>query len=126
MSAILLTKGPVCTYRAIHTNGPKKLRNIKKSLFLEAADCLQRAALGELVCINRQEGGLGTHVFVKVRPEAVEEPLLAGNHDLCLVEKYRKNFGMPSPGCISEKIREKLVDLGYVLQEDFVPKPGVL
>ncbi|XP_072016044.1 uncharacterized protein [Amphiura filiformis] len=67
MAAIITMKGPVCTAKAVHKNGPHPVRTIVKKQFLDAAHKLQEAKLGTLMRVHARGGGVND-VFVKNYP----------------------------------------------------------
>ena len=114
MAAILRTKGPVCTQRAIHKNGPLNVRNVVKSQFLRAAHRLEAANLGLVRKIAQND------VFIKRLPSEVQlQTVLEATRDLCTLEDYTTRFYMTSPACISQKMREQLVANQLVKSEHF-------
>ena len=117
MSVILLTKGPVCTFTAIQTNGPVAVRRIGKNMYFRAANALVAANLGHLVKIYGS-GNRANDVFVKKVPSEIEEPLQS-NTDLCSLDEYTTKFYMPSPACIRPRLRDELVSRQFVKEEHF-------
>ena len=118
MSVILLTKGPVCTYNAVHTNGPVAVRRSVKSQFMRAAGALHAANLGYLIKIHASWNSVND-VFVKKLPSEMKD-LLEANEDLCTLQEYTTRFYMPAPACISQRLRDALVREKLVKKEHFV------
>ncbi|XP_072016030.1 uncharacterized protein [Amphiura filiformis] len=117
MSVILLTKGPVCNFTAIQTNGPPSVRRIGKSLFLRAAHALEAANLGTLVKVFGG-GNRPNEVFIKKLPSDVGQGL-EENEDLCSLEDYTVKFYMPSPSRIRQALRDQLIQQDFVKEEHF-------
>ena len=118
MSVILLTKGPISSYNAIHQNGPVPVRKLVKSQFLRAASALEAANLGHVVQVML---GFKNHVqdiFIKRLPEEITEALKE-NGDLCNIGDYTARFYMPTPKCIHQRLRDELVLQGHVKEEHF-------
>ncbi|XP_072016031.1 uncharacterized protein [Amphiura filiformis] len=122
MSVILLTKGPVCTYTSIQTNGPPAVRRIGKTLFLRAAHALEAANLGTLVKVFGG-GNRPNEVFIKKLPPEVGQGLVR-NEDLCGLEDYAMKFHMPSPSSIRQRLRDELIQRQFVKEEHFSNVPG--
>ena len=119
MSSILLLKGPVCTYYAIHQNGtPISVRRTVKSQFLRAANALAAANLGTLVQVNITSQNRANDVFIKKLPSEMKAAL-KDNTDLCSLEEYTSRFFMPTPACIRQPLRDELVRLQLVQREHF-------
>ena len=120
MSAILLIKGPVCNKKCIAQNGPLAVRHIVKSQFLNAANALVAANLGRLIKLPcSSTGNRRSEVFVKKLPAEISN-CLAGNEDLCTLDKYTARFYMPAPGCVGQPLRDELVQGGFVKAEHFI------
>ncbi len=117
MSVILLMKGPVCTHRAVHKNGPVAVRHIVKHQFLRAADALQAANLGVLETIKPPRRP-SHEVFVKKEPGLIGSDL-ARNADLCTLGEYMARFYMATPGCIDQELRNELTKRQLVRPEYF-------
>ena len=107
MAGILLSKGPISTTSGIQRNGPRYLRHISQKQFAKAAKQLTEMNLGSIV----QKGSL---VFVKKPPDEAQvlQEQLA---DLCDMELYTRNYFEPTPAVITQKQREKLVALGFLM-----------
>ena len=118
MSVILLMKGPVCTYNAVHTNGPVAVRRSVKSQFMRAAGALHAANLGYLIKIHTSYNSVND-VFVKKLPSEMKD-LLEANEDLCSLHEYTARFYMPTPACITQRLRDALVKENLVQEEHFV------
>lgn len=117
MAAILTIKGPVCTPKAIHKNGPHPVRPIVKSQFLEAAYDLQKAGLGSLVRVHAKRGSVND-VFVKKLPEDIATALEDNSH-LCTLTEYSTRFYMRTPASIGLELREELMNLDLVKEALF-------
>ena len=88
----------------------------------EAALRLQEANLGIFITtvIGR---GFAKEIFIKGTPEEAREILMA-NCDLCDPNEYAVRYDMPVPGKVKILMRQKLVELGYVTEEQmFKEKP---
>ena len=116
MAAILTMKGPVCTAKSIHKNGPHPIRPIVKQQFMDAAHKLQDAHLGSLVRVHAKRGSIND-VFVKKLPEHITDELEINN--LCTLAEYEMRFHMRTPASISLDLREELIQLGFVAEEYF-------
>ncbi|XP_072016034.1 uncharacterized protein [Amphiura filiformis] len=122
MSVILRIKGPVCTYQAVHTNGPLAVRHCVKSQFLRAASALQASNLGALVKVHGK-GNRVSDVFIKKLPVEIKEAL-ERNLDLCGWNEYCARFRMPTPAVVNQRLRDELVQQQFVRPEYFVTTPA--
>ena len=111
MKTILLMQGPVCTHRAVHQNGPKFIRGIVKTQFLNACAKLEAENLGELRTVNIASRTY--KVFVKKRPDLIGW-FFNANPDFATLEDYREIYEMPPPGCIVIRLLDRLYELGII------------
>ena len=114
-SALLKTPGPICTYSSFTQSGPQNLRTISKQDFLQAVLSLESNNLIDIVNMSSPSGELRP-VLVKKQPQAVQH-ILMDNPALCSMDVYTKRFNFPVPVKVINSIRKKLVELGYVTQQ---------
>ena len=123
MKAILLTAGPISNATTFLYSGPKYMRRIVTvDQYNEAALRLQEANLGIFITtvIGR---GFAKEIFIKRTPEEARDILMA-NNVLCDPNEYAVRYDMPVPGKVKILMRQKLVELGYVTEEQmFKEKP---
>ncbi|XP_072015223.1 uncharacterized protein [Amphiura filiformis] len=112
-AAILQTAGPISICRAIQCNW-RFLRSVTKKQFLTAAVELENSGLGSLVNITSR-----LTVFVKKPPEEVLH-MLANHPDWCLPEVYDVRYRLPPMKLISWNVRNHLVNMGLVRQEQMM------
>ena len=120
MSAILQTAGPVATHFTVLTASPNFILGstyITKEQFVAAASALQDLHLGSLVTVRHVHGRPSVN-FVKKRPDEVKA-ILEQETDLCSPSLYEEKFKTPTPACVPQGTRDKLVSLGLVSRDDF-------
>lgn len=105
--AILLTKGPICTIKAIQKNGPLHLRKVVFNQFVKAATNLQAIGLGRLEKVNN------SLVYVKKLPDEVKS-ILEVRDDLCSFEEYAQKFYQAPPKAIKQATWNTIIKLGLV------------
>ena len=105
--AILLTKGPICTIKAIQKNGPPHLRKVVFNQFVKAATNLQAIDLGRLEKVNN------SLVYVKKLP-AEAKSILEVRDDLCSFEEYIQKFYQAPPKAIKQATWNTIIKLGLV------------
>ena len=117
MKAILLTAGPVSNFTSFRDAGPRYMWDIiTQEQYSEAAHRLEEANLGEYVTIfignSRPK-----EMFIKKAPVEAEE-ILMRNNELCIAPaEYAWRFNMGVHRKIMTGMRRKLVNLGYVTEE---------
>ena len=117
MKAILLTAGPVSNFTSFRDAGPRYMWDIiTRVQYNEAARRLQEANLGEYITIVIGNS-VPKEIFIKRTPEEAEE-ILARNNELGIVPaEYAWRFNMAVHRKIMTGMRRKLVELGYVTEE---------
>ncbi|XP_072015438.1 uncharacterized protein [Amphiura filiformis] len=118
MTGILLTAGPVASPVTVKRYGPRSLRNVTVPQIDSAEQTLERMNFGKAHEIKAHKT---MKIFVKRPPDEVEE--LLQNSDLCTFEQYRKRYFMPSPGRITQNMKDVLVQLDLVPQDHFNLEP---
>ena len=87
-----------------------------KPQYREAAHRLQEAHLGGYISIVIGNS-MPKEIFIKTTPEEAEE-ILTRNNELCIVPgRYTKQYNMAVPRKILTRMRHKLVELGYLTEE---------
>ncbi len=115
MKAILVTTGPVNNCSAFLHSGPTHMRHVvTPEQYNDAALQLQEMGMGELVEVDVV--GNVREVFIKKEPKQAEE-ILARNPDLCQPLVYALRYFMPLPSKFRIKMRQKLVELGFVTED---------
>ncbi|XP_072015232.1 uncharacterized protein [Amphiura filiformis] len=115
MRAILLTTGPVNNCSSFLHSGPTHMRHtVTVEKYNKAAMQLQEEGMGEFVRMD--VSGYLREVFVKKVPKEAET-ILAKNPLLCDPLVYALRYYMPLPSKFRTKMRQKLVELGYVTEE---------
>ncbi|XP_072015238.1 uncharacterized protein [Amphiura filiformis] len=116
MTAILLTAGPVSNFTSFVHTGTKPLRNfVTQDMYDEAALQLQKAEMGIYTRVDMTQY-TQKKIFVKKRPNEVLE-ILARYRGLCDPVEYAVRYDMAIQKRMREKLRQKLVDLGYLTVE---------
>ena len=110
-TAILLTAGPVSSFKSFIQSGPSSLRTrVTKQQYV--------IAIQELKNIN-----LGTNFlqryFVKKPPEEVTE-VLTVNPELCAIMDYRERYMLPMPKNVNlpQDIMQQMLTGGYVRSQN--------
>ena len=120
MKAILLTAGPISNLTSFRHGGPHSIRDIvTEEQYREAACRLQEANLGQYITVvighSRPK-----EIFIKKTPKEAEE-ILTRNNELCIVPiEYTKRFNMAVHRKILAGMRRKLVELGYLTEEQYI------
>ena len=115
MDGILITPGQVVTRRSVARSGPRHLFYITKDQFKEGAAALQAANLGTVVRVHVPQM---CEMFMKKKPEDVESIL--EQRKLCDFERYKQKFYAVTPDCITYNMRERLVKLEYMTEDQFI------
>ncbi|XP_072015275.1 uncharacterized protein [Amphiura filiformis] len=113
MSAVLLTRGPACSYHSLTQSGPHSLRSTSKQEYSMAANALEMEKLGIQVDIVGQRHNL---VFVKESP-LLAKPILQRLSHLCTLEEYLSRYQCKVSVKIIKNIRHHLVANGYATEE---------
>ncbi|XP_072015239.1 uncharacterized protein [Amphiura filiformis] len=103
MTAILLSSGPIGTLRSFVKNAHHTLRCVRKTLYLKAADELQRHGIVRIVKPS-------VEVIVKKKPEDVRQILQ--EIKLCTLEEYERKYNGALPKSIPLTLRQQIVGLG--------------
>ena len=111
-TAILNSAGPIVTRRLLGRNGPRSIVHCSQEQFDTAATELASANIGWICSSIIPQG---KNIFVKKPPHDVAA--LVEQYGLCTAHHYTKRFDMPLSTCISSNMRNKLVALGYVTNE---------
>ena len=91
-------------------------RGVTIAQYREAAHRLQEANLGGYISIIIGNS-MPKEIFIKTTPEEAEE-ILTRNNELCIVPgKYTKRYYMAVPRKVLTRMRQKLVELGYLTKE---------
>ena len=114
MSAILLTAGPVTSNVSFQRRAPTSLRQTSKDLFHAAANMLQAAHFG--IAIRMMNSSRPSVAFVKNPPQAVAQTI-SENRDLITMDRYTERYYVRTPTCVTIKMREKLLTMGLLTQE---------
>ncbi|XP_072015287.1 uncharacterized protein [Amphiura filiformis] len=118
--SILLTAGPVATYRTFAKQGSPHLRTITKEQYSNAVHELQAANLGNVIIIKRGSRPESI-IYIKRPPQEAKEGLTT--QDLCPIEKYTEKYQRPPPSGMNANVRLKVVELGYVTEEQMRSQP---
>ncbi len=117
MSAILRTRGPICSYHALTQSGPVSLRSISKQEYNVATDMLENEKLG--IEVDVSTGPMGRYrstLFVKKAPP-LAEPFLCQLAHLCTTFEYHLRYQCKVPVKIKQQLRQQLIQKGYVTEE---------
>ncbi|XP_072016026.1 uncharacterized protein [Amphiura filiformis] len=118
-TAILNAAGPIATRRLLGRNGPRSILYCSQEQFDTAARELESANIGWIVT------GLVprcTVIFIKKPPDNVGA--IAEALGLCSAHRYKRRFHMPLSNCISQNMRDKLIAMGYLTNEQALWKSG--
>ncbi len=118
--SILLTAGPVATYRTFAKQGSPHLRSITKEQYSTAVHELEAANLGSVITCKRGSRPESI-IYIKKPPQEAEEGLKS--HDLCALDKYTEKYQRPPPSGMNANVRLKVVELGYVTEEQMRSQP---
>ena len=117
---ILLTSGPVTTYRTFAKQGSPYLRNITKQQYSDAVNGLQAANLGDVITL--QKGARPESiVYIKRHPNIIQSVLEA--EDLISLQEYADKYNRPTPSGMNMNVRSKVVELGFVTEEQMKSRP---
>ena len=104
--------GPISTHKAFTCQGPRPLRSVLKSTYIDATQQLQELDLGAYH--SEIHGG----VFFKKHPSEVEDVLIQ-NRDLADADQYIERYNLLVPTAIGANVRNKLVSMGLMSMQQF-------
>ena len=128
--SILLTAGPVATYRTFAKQGSPHLRAITKEEYSRAVHELQAANLGDVV-ISKRGSRPESIIFIKKPPKdakaVLESSTPNSDDELCTLDKYTEKYQRPVPSGMNFNVRLKVVELGFVTEDQMKLKsqPGM-
>lgn len=113
-SACLLFGGPLVTFRAFKQSGPRALRGIANSEFMNVINSLEESGLGKVRTVQVRYVSNPITVFIKEEPDKVNWPT-----DLCSQTDYRAKYNLTANKCVTPAIKRALIDAEFIPQDMF-------
>lgn len=113
-SACLVFGGPVVTFRAFKQSGPRALRGIANSEFMNVINSLEESGLGKVRTVQVRYVSNPITVFIKEEPDKVNWPT-----DLCSQTDYRAKYNLTANKCVTPAIKRALIDAEFIPEDMF-------
>ena len=113
-TACLVFGGPLVTFRAFKQSGPRALRGIANSEFMNAINSLEESGLGKVRIVQVRYVSTPVTVFIKEEPDKVNWP-----SDLCTQTDYQARYNLTANNCVTPAIKRALIDAEFIPQDMF-------
>ena len=113
-SACLLFGGSLVTFRAFKQSGPRALRGIANSEFMNSINSLEESGLAKVRTVRVRYVSNPVTVFIKEEPDKVNWPT-----DLCSQSDYRARYNQTANKCVTPAIKRALIDAEFIPQDMF-------
>ena len=113
-TACLVFGGPLVTFRAFKQSGPRALRGIANSEFMNAINSLEESGLGKVRVVQVRYVSTPVTVFIKEEPDKVNWP-----SDLCTQTDYQAMYNLTANKCVTPAIKRALIDAEFIPQDMF-------
>ena len=113
-TACLVFGGPLVTFRAFKQSGPRALRGIANSEFMNAINSLEESGLGKVRVVQVRYVSTPVTVFIKEEPDKVNWP-----SDLCTQTDYQARYNLTANKCVTPAIKRALIDAEFIPQDMF-------
>lgn len=113
-TACLVFGGPLVTFRAFKQSGPRALRGIANSEFMNAINSLEESGLGKVRIVQVRYVSTPVTVFIKEEPDKVNWP-----SDLCTQTDYQARYNLTANKCVTPAIKRALIDAEFIPQDMF-------
>ena len=113
-TACLVFGGPLVTFRAFKQSGPRALRGIANSEFMNAINSLEESGLGKVRIVQVRYVSTPVTVFIKEEPVKVNWP-----SDLCTQTDYQARYNLTANKCVTPAIKRALIDAEFIPQDMF-------
>ena len=113
-TACLVFGGPLVTFRAFKQSGPRALRGIAHSEFMNVINSLEESGLGKVRIVQVRYVSTPVTVFIKEEPDKVNWP-----SDLCTQTDYQARYNLTANKCVTPAIKRALIDAEFIPQDMF-------